>query len=82
MIQWASFYETETCQPFVRNCYTKFYENPTNGLVTDIRLQTDRQTDMSSHMVFPFLFYIMQNAERERFQISAPLYVALYSSQV
>jgi hypothetical protein len=78
MIQWANFYGTETCQPFVKNCYTKFYENPTNGLVTDIRLQTA----MSSHKTFPLLFYFMQNVEREWFQISVPLYVVLYSSQV
>jgi len=81
MIQWANFYGTETCQPFVKNCYTKIYENPTNGLVTDIRLQTDRQT-MSSHKVFPLLLYFMQNDEREWFQISVPLYDALYSSKV
>jgi len=31
-------------QPFVVKSYVEFHENPTNGLVADARLQTDRQT--------------------------------------
>lgn len=50
MIQWANFYETNTCQPFVKNGYTKFYENPTYGLVT-----AERQTCL--HIRYsPFFF--------------------------
>jgi hypothetical protein len=30
-------------QPSVKNTYIKFLENPTNGVVADIRSRTDRQ---------------------------------------
>ena len=38
-------------QLFVNNSCTKFHENPTNGLVTDTRSQTDGQI-WSPHEVF------------------------------
>jgi hypothetical protein len=40
----------------VKNCYSKFLENPSNGLVPDIRTQTDGLT-RSAHKTF---FYLAQ----------------------
>jgi hypothetical protein len=57
------------CQPFVMNCYILW--NPTNGVVTDIRLQTDRHRyTVSSHKIFPFLFSFMQNIKKDWLHIN------------
>jgi hypothetical protein len=47
-------------QLFVQNCYSRFRDNPTNGLVADIRLQTDERIDF----VFKqgVSFHVVKNA--------------------
>jgi len=45
---------TPARQLFVKNCYTIFHENMTNGLVSDTRSQSERWT-WSPHKMFFFI---------------------------
>lgn len=43
-------------QLFGKIIYMEFHKNPINGLITDIRSQADKQTDMISTHGIPFYF--------------------------
>ena len=55
----TDFHETLTAQPFVKNSYIEFHENPPNGLAADARSQDEHGRHVHG---FLFFFYFVKNA--------------------